>query len=506
MKKCRECQHEISDNPKICPNCDALRPTKKRWKDWGFEYKSKTTILGIPLVHISFKYRPNWRPIPAKGIISIGQFGIGVINISQFGIGIISLSQITIAFYALAQVAIAYSLIAQVGLFFNYGYGPNVWDINELSVSCKSDPANQYTYQPPENINDGFEVSSLDEVNIDSVLIEEAVNKIRCGNYKEVHSMLIFKDDKLVLEEYFEGHKWKWDGANHHGELVNWDRDMLHNIHSATKSVTSALIGIAIDEGFIESVDQSIFDYLPEHQHLKTDGREKITIEHILTMTSGLQWREWSAPYSSSDNPAVGIWYQDKDPITYLLEKPLIDEPGTRFTYSTGNMYVLGEIIRHSSNMTIDEFSGKYLFEPLGIDSTNWPLKFENGVDGNNLEIGARDMAKIGVTFLNNGVWNGKQLIPEEWVEKSATSFPGNQGIDVPGEPSGELGYSYTWWTKEYSDSGKKINMYTASGFGGQHIMVFPELNAVVVFTGGNYISNVKVFEILEKYIIPAIN
>jgi len=96
MKKCRECKHEISDNPKVCPNCGAPRPTKEKWKDRGFEYKSKTTIMGIPLVHISFKYRPNWIPIPAKGIISIGQFGIGVINISQFGIGILSLSQLWI--------------------------------------------------------------------------------------------------------------------------------------------------------------------------------------------------------------------------------------------------------------------------------------------------------------------------------------------------------------------------------------------------------------------------
>jgi hypothetical protein len=460
--------------------------------------------LGIPLVHISFKYRPNWRPVPAKGIISIGQFGIGLINISQFGIGILSLSQITVAFYALAQIAVAYSLIAQVGLYINQGYGPHVWDINDSFVSCKLDPSSQYTYHPPEKLDDGFEVGSIDDVNIDSALIEKAVNRIRCGRYRGVHSMLIYKDNRLVFEEYFEGHKWKWDAPKHHGELVTWDRDMLHNIHSATKSVTSALIGIAIDEGFIESVDQSIFDYLPEHQHLKIVGKDKITIEHLLTMTSGLQWREWSAPYSSSDNPAVGIWFQDKDPITYLLEKPLINEPGTSFTYSTGNMYVLGEIIRHASNMTIDEFSEEYLFEPLKINSTNWTLKFKNGVDGNNLEITPRGMTKIGVTFLNKGVWNGKQVISEQWIEKCATAFPGNRGIDVPDEPSGKVGYSYTWWIKEYSHSGKKINMYAASGFGGQHIMVFPELNAVVVFTGGNFVTSRPPFILLEEYVLPA--
>ena len=506
MKKCRECKHEISDNPKVCPNCGAPRPTKEKWEDRGFEYKSKTTIMGIPLVHISFKYRPNWIPVPAKGIISIGQFGIGVINISQFGIGILSLSQITIAFYALAQVAIAYSLIAQVGLYVNCGYGRHVWDINEVSVSCTSDPTSQYIYKIPENIDDGLEVGSLDEVNIDPALIEKAVNKIRCGKYKEVHSMLIFKDNKLVFEEYFKGHKYKWDAPKHHGELVTWNRTMLHDICSDAKSITSACIGIAIDKGLIKSVHQSIFDYLPEHQHLNTDGKDKITIEHLLTMTSGLEGDEWSAPYSSSDNPATGIWFTDKDPIAYILERPLIDEPGTSFSYFGGNMIVLGEIIKNAAKMTIEEFSGKYLFEPLEIDSFNWSLKFENGVieTAGGLKITPRAMVKIGATFLNKGVWNGKQIISKQWVEKSATSFPGNSGINIPGEDSGRVGYSYSWWTKQYSNSGKRINMFYAGGWGGQHIMVLPELNTVVVFTGGNFVTKRPPFKILEKYILPA--
>jgi CubicO group peptidase (beta-lactamase class C family) len=190
-----------------------------------------------------------------------------------------------------------------------------------LIVSCQLEPSIQYTYQPPENINDGFDVGTLAEVNIDSSLIEKAVNEIHRGKYKEVHSMLIFKDNKLVLEEYFKGHKYKWDGANYHGDLVAWDKSMSHCVHSVTKSITSTCIGIAIDNGFIQSVNQSIFDYLPEHQQLNTDGKDKITIEHLLTMTSGLDWDEWSAPYSSEDNPIIGIWFSDKDTITYILER-----------------------------------------------------------------------------------------------------------------------------------------------------------------------------------------
>ena len=377
-----------------------------------------------------------------------------------------------------------------------------------LFVSCTNDASSQYTYQPPETINDGFVVGSLDEVNIDAEMIAKAVGRIYQGKYKEVHSMLIFKDEKLVLEEYFNGHKYKWDAPYHHGEWVAWDKTMLHDVKSVTKSITSTCIGIAIDHGFIESVHQSIFDYLPDHQHLNRGGKDKITIEHLLTMTSGLAWDEWGAPLSSPTNDIIGLWFNCNDQISCILERQLVNEPGTSFTYSGGNMIVLGEIIRNATKMAIDEFSGEYLFEPLGIDSANWSIQYENGVieAAGSLEMTSRDMAKIGVTFLNKGVWNGKRIISEHWVEKNATSYPGNHAINIPGVASGRNDYSYSWWIKSYPKSGKRISMFNAGGWGGQEIMVLPELNTVIVFTGGNYLSNVKVFKILEKYIIPAID
>jgi CubicO group peptidase (beta-lactamase class C family) len=385
---------------------------------------------------------------------------------------------------------------------------PLIFILTLLLVGCQSKPAIQYTYQQPRNINDGLDVGTFSEVGMDPALIEKAVNDINRGKYNEVHSMLIFKDNKLVFEEYFPGHKYQWDGNNYHGDLVAWNRSTLHCIQSDTKSITSACIGIAIDKGYIESVHQSIFDYLPEHQHLNTDGKDKITIEHLLTMTSGLDWQEWSSSYSSKDNPMIGIWFSDKDPITYILERSMKDEPGTSFTYYGGNMILLGEIVRNATGMDIDEFSAKYLFEPLGIDSFDWWNRFNNGVieAASGLKITPRDMVKFGAMFLNNGVWKGKQIISQRWVEKSAATFLINQGIDVPGEDGGRLGYAYSWWTKQYSDSGKEIDIFCALGWGGQKIMVLPEVNTVVVFTGGNYTSEVKSFSILEKYIIPVFN
>jgi hypothetical protein len=143
MKPCRDCQHVVSEQAVACPNCGAPYPAKEKWDGWGFEYKTQTTLFGLPLVHISFKYRPNRSPVVAKGIIaigqfaegfvSIGQFGVGIVNISQFGLGIASLSQMTIAVFAVAQLALAYSGIAQLGLFLQNGGGQLVRNLLGLN-------------------------------------------------------------------------------------------------------------------------------------------------------------------------------------------------------------------------------------------------------------------------------------------------------------------------------------------------------------------------------------
>jgi hypothetical protein len=132
MKPCRECRHEISEQAMSCPHCGAPYPAKEKWDGWGFEYKSEANILGLPLLHISFKYRPNKAPVVAKGVISIGQFGCGIFNIAQFGIGVISISQFTVAGFALAQFAFAWKLIAQFGVYIEEGRGQMVWSLQEI--------------------------------------------------------------------------------------------------------------------------------------------------------------------------------------------------------------------------------------------------------------------------------------------------------------------------------------------------------------------------------------
>jgi hypothetical protein len=132
MKPCRECRHEISEQAFSCPNCGAPYPAKDKWDGWGFEYKSKTVMFGLPLVHISFKYRNNRVPVVAKGILAIGQFAYGFITIAQFGVGLISISQFTVALYALAQFALGYSIVAQIGLYIGSGRGQLVTSLAKL--------------------------------------------------------------------------------------------------------------------------------------------------------------------------------------------------------------------------------------------------------------------------------------------------------------------------------------------------------------------------------------
>jgi len=374
-----------------------------------------------------------------------------------------------------------------------------------LLVCCGGGDSGQYTYHPPEDIDDGLEVGTLGDVGIDPAPLENAVDSIYRGKYKEVHSILIVRDNRLVFEEYFGGHEFRYAAADHRGDLVTFDRTLLHDVMSVTKSITSICVGIAVDKGFIKSVDQSIFDYLPDYQHLNTDGKSKITIENLLTMTSGLAWNEWAIPYSNPNNDVV-MAYQVDDPVSFILEKPLDGEPGRSFNYAGGNNILLGEIVENAGGLNFDEFSGKYLFEPLGIAPYFW-TQYANGVidAAGSLRITPRDMAKIGVTFMNRGVWQGERIVSEQWVDKSAAPYPGNNWVNDWDDHYGMRGYSYSWWTHDFVDSGKRISMYYAGGWGGQYIMVMPGLNTVVVFTGGNYTARRPSFEILKKYIVPAI-
>ena len=321
-----------------------------------------------------------------------------------------------------------------------------------------------------------------------------------------MHSILVYKDDMLVFEEYMEGNKYEVDGQYFYGERIQWHRDSAHIIMSTTKSVTSAIIGIAVDQGYID-VNESIFTYLPDHQQYGNGGKEEITVEHLLTMTSGLEWDEWSGMHGTTANDIDVIYMEcQDDPLACILSRPLVAEPGKKFNYSGGNMIVLGEILKNATGRDIMDFGTEYLFAPLQIESVYW-YHFDGGpyaCDGA-VWMTPRDMLKIGVTFLNEGTWNGQRIISEDWVEKSKTTYGNNTGINVPLDDTGRNGYAYTWWTNAVSSPIGKVDIFQASGWGGQEIIVIPDLNMTVVFTGGNYVVKKHIHEMLEDYILEAI-
>jgi CubicO group peptidase (beta-lactamase class C family) len=359
-------------------------------------------------------------------------------------------------------------------------------------VSC----APAHTYLIPEETNDGWKTASLDAVGINERKIGEAVDRVRDDTYQNIHSILIVKDGELVFEEYFGGYLWDYNGDQFRGELADFGIDTIHNLASVTKSFTSALVGIAIDHGFIQGVDEKAFAFLPEYANLNDERKDKITLAHLLTMTSGLEWNEMQLPYSNASNDLVQLFIVS-DPIEYILVKPVVDEPGTKWYYNGGGTNLLGEVIREATGLRMDDFAEKYLFAPLGITDYEWDHINPDMIHASgNLKLRPRDMAKLGYLFLNGGMWKGERIVSEEWIEESTKGH-------VSLSPTGE--YGYQWWLKTYHSGSKSVDSFYAAGWGGQRIMVFPSLDMVVVFAGGNYVGEEPVDEIITRYLLPAV-
>jgi CubicO group peptidase (beta-lactamase class C family) len=372
-------------------------------------------------------------------------------------------------------------------------------------LGCEEhDSPTGYLYTTPPSVNDGWETATLSSVGMNGELISFLADNINHATYTEVHSVLIVKDNKLVFEEYWAGHDFGFSSPDYRGRYVEFDRNTRHNTHSATKSITSALVGIAIDRGLIDSVNEKIFRYLPNHQTLNNEGRENITIEHALTMSSGLQWSEWGVSLSSPQHDMVQF-NQSSDPIRYLLLKPLVATPGTSFCYSGGTVDLLGVIVANAAGTSLQSFSKDNLFGPLGIANYAWTTLTPSGLPcaHGDIYMTPRDMAKFGCLFLNNGSWKGVQIISAEWVQRS-TSYHISPNVSwVDG--SWVDGYGYLWWLATYHSGGQSFDAFRADGWGGQQIIVFPTLSMVVIFTGANYTTGVPCDNMVEQFILPAL-
>jgi CubicO group peptidase (beta-lactamase class C family) len=356
-----------------------------------------------------------------------------------------------------------------------------------------------YEYQPPATTSAGWPAGTLDEVGLDEKPIAQAVQRIQNGDYPNVHSLLIVKDDRLVFEEYFPGHVWQYDAEHFQGPYAEFDRDTLHTIMSVTKAFTSAIAGIAVEQEAIGSEQDPIFDYFPDYQHLRTPEKEALRIEHLLTMTSGLAWNEWEYPLSDTRNDLIQLWIVD-DPVQYILDKPLAHEPGSSWYYSGGDVILLGEIIQEATGQRMDQYAAEQLLEPLGITEYEWDFIDEDTVHASgDLMLRPRDMAKLGYLLLNDGQWQGEQILSADWVEKTTGTY-----IDTPAPGNGEQ-YGYQWWHMTFPSSAGPIAALHRSGWGGQDLYLFPSLDMLVAMTGGNYEGITPNNDIVAQHIIPAV-
>ena len=364
----------------------------------------------------------------------------------------------------------------------------------------------KYAYEIPKQANDGWLTASLLDVGLNEGKLGELMKDIKQGKYENIHSVLIVKDEKLVFEEYFGGYTFNYFGEQFRGEYAEFGVNTMHNLASVTKAYTSFLIGLAVDHGFISSVEQTIFTYFPEYSYLNDSEKNKITLEHLLTMTSGLEWNEGDVPLTDTERNDLIQLFIVSDPIEYILAKPVVAEPGKRFYYSGGDVNILGEIVRRATGLRIDDFAEKYLFTPLGVTDYEWQFLNDDIVyTSGDLKLRPRDMAKLGQLYLNNGIWGGKQIISEEWIKNSKQEY-----ISIPNSYMAEAygyGYGYQWFIQTFYVDSTPFDSISRDGWGGQRIQVFPSLNMVVVLTGGNYAKEpTPVNEIITRYILPAVN
>lgn len=264
-----------------------------------------------------------------------------------------------------------------------------------------------------------------------------------------INAEVIVKDGVIVDEYYKEG----------------YDQNSVFTLQSTSKSITSALIGIAIDKGYIEGVNVPISTYFPQILESGSEYKSQITIWNLLTHTTGLDasdtanWDEWLA----SDN-----W------VNYVLERPATSRPGTVFSYFTGNTHLLSAILQQATGMTALEFGRQYLFGPLDIESAECSTDPQGISDGGNgFALNIYNMAKIGELYLNNGVWNGEQIISSQWIQDS-TRLQFDRS-------SGSADYGYQWWVRTFGDN--NYPAYFAQGHFGQYIFVVPDIDLVVAIT-----------------------
>ena len=358
-------------------------------------------------------------------------------------------------------------------------------------ISCSQGEKHQAT-----KIEEDISIGSMADEGIDSTIINKIDTAITNGTYPNIHSLLIERNNKLVYERYWQGKDQSW--GNDLG-LRQQSKDSLHDIRSISKSVVSACIGIAIQQGRIKNVEQRVFDFFPEYAKLDTGLISSLTIKHLLTMSSGLKWNE-EVPYDNPENSEIKM-INSANPVEYVLSQPMDFPPGKVWQYNGGTTQLLAAIIEKTTGKKVDQFAKEYLFQPLGIEKFEW-IKYP-GTDmpaaASALRLTSRDLLKFGLLYNNGGTWDDKNILPARWIEESFYSYVQR--------PRGG-GYGYQFWTWNDTLNNKPIAFVACIGNGDQRIFFDKSNHLVIVTTAGNYNKwaiEKDAYALIKDYVYPAI-
>jgi CubicO group peptidase (beta-lactamase class C family) len=350
----------------------------------------------------------------------------------------------------------------------------------------------------PTALDDGWSIASPESVGLDGARLCAIAARLKEVE-ANVHAVVIVRHGKLVFEQYFSGPDERWDVAGQY----DFDATTKHDMRSASKSVISLLVGIAIDRKLIASAEEPVVKFFPEYASVKSPGWDQVTLRHLLTMSSGMQWdenRTWNHP--KNDEPHLGF---EPDPIRYILSKPIAKPTDTVWTYNGGGTDLLGHILERVSGKPLEAFAREVLFGPMGITDFEWRNYPRNGklASAIGLRMRPRDAAKIGQLVLNRGDWAGKPITSPGWIEQSLR--PRFQAI---GYFSGLFFYGQQWWLGRSIAQETEVKWIAAMGSGGQRLFIVPDRDLVVMTTAGLYFAPRQgdgALDMLTKYILPAV-
>ena len=354
--------------------------------------------------------------------------------------------------------------------------------------------------QAPKSSN-GWPAATLESQQLDPAPIRDIVSKAQAGTFGNSDRLVVIRNGKLLLDEHFardyrelsrgksspigcgidvckdssQTNQYNYFSPTFH---PYWQGTQAHTLQSVTKSVTATVIGVAMQRGEIKSVQAPLLSFFSKYNLSKVDARlRKATLADLLTMRSGIEWHETDRPLDST-NTTLQL-EQSKDWIQFTLDQPMDSDPGAKWVYNSGGSALMAEVIRSSTGKHVDEYARQYLFGPLGIRSFHWkrtPTGHPDTEGG--LYLDPLDLAKIGQLFMDDGVWQGKRLLPAGWAKEAAGRIVDHINPSAPQSP----GYGYQWWRYDR----RNTEIWAGNGFGGQFLLVLPEYKLIAVTNNWN--------------------